>query len=112
MAKRGAAVEETAEETAVTADESEITLSETVTKVYIGPSIAFSRLRESMILTGTEEEIADFLCELTESYPEIPHLLIAPEALAAALDRVGRSGTLLHKYYEDVLAKSRASRKG
>lgn len=83
-----------------------------VTLVYIGPSLPFGKLRSSMILKGTGEEIGAYLGELKESYPEIERLLVAPEDLTDALDKVGRKGTILHKYYEDVLAKSRASRKG
>ena len=85
--------------------------NDTLTLVYIGPSLPFGNLRTSMILKGTGEEIDVWMSGLKESYPEIERLLVTPEELTDALDKVGRKGTILHKYYEDVLAKSRASRK-
>lgn len=80
--------------------------------VYIGPSLPYGKLRSSMILKGTQEEIDGFLAEIKEQYPEVTHLLVPPDKLTQALEKVGRKGTILHKYYEDMLAKSRASRKG
>lgn len=89
-----------------TAEEKQVTL------VYIGPSLPYGKLRSSMILKGTQEEIDGFLAEIREQYPEVTHLLVPPDKLTQALEKVGRKGTILHKYYEDMLAKSRASRKG
>ena len=65
-----------------------------------------------MILKGTGAEIREYLGELTETYPEIPHLLAAPKDLPEALRRVSGKGTILHKYYQDMLAKSKAARVG
>lgn len=83
-----------------------------VTMVYIGPSLPYGKLRTSMVLKGTEQEIRDFLADIREKYPEADHLIVPPEQLTQALEKVTRKGTILHKYYEDMLAKSRASRKG
>lgn len=80
--------------------------------VYIGPSLPYEKIRSSMILTGTEQEIGEFLADIREKYPEAAHLLVPPEQLTEALRKVSKRGTILHKYYEDMLAKSRASRKG
>lgn len=85
---------------------------EPVTLVYIGPSLPYEKLRSSMILNGTENEINDFLAKIKEQYPEVTRLLVPPDRLTDALEKVARNGTILHKYYEDMLAKSRASRKG
>lgn len=85
---------------------------EQVTLVYIGPSLPYGKMRSSMILNGTEEEIDGFLAKIKEQYPEVTHLLVPPDRLTDALEKVARKGTILHKYYEDMLAKSRASRKG
>lgn len=85
---------------------------EDVTLVYIGSSLPYGKLRSSMILKGTQEEIDLFLAKIREQYPEVTHLLVTPDKLTQALEKVGRKGTILHKYYEDMLAKSRASRKG
>ena len=86
--------------------------AERVKLVYIGPNIPFGRLRSSMILEGTEAEVAEFIGEYAETYPEIRHLLVTPEELAEALDKVGRKESIMNKYYGDMLAKTRVARKG
>lgn len=84
----------------------------TVKRVYIGPSLPFGKLRQAMILEGTEEEIGAFTGDLLESYPEIPYLLVDPAELTESMKKVEQKGTILHKYYGDVQAKSRAQRTG
>lgn len=81
-----------------------------VTLVYIGPNLPMGKLRTSMILRGTEKQVRGYVEDMLEQYPELPHLLVPPEKLSKAMDRVGRKGTVLHKYYQDVQAKSRAER--
>lgn len=86
---------------------------ETVIKsVYIGPSIPKSKLRNGMILKGTQEEIEQFISGKIERYPEIKHLLVKPEELAQAQKKVQTKGNILHKYYQDMAAKAAGSRKG
>ena len=80
--------------------------------VYIGPSLTYEKLRTAQILSGTEAEIADFIRPITEKYPEAAHLLVTPETLSDALAKVSSKSSVLHKYYEDMLAKSRDIRKG
>lgn len=94
------------------ASEEQTERAETIKRVYIGPSLPFGKLRQAMILEGTEEEIGAFTGDLLESYPELPYLLVDPAELTEAMEKAERKGTLLHKYYNDVLAKSRASRTG
>lgn len=99
-----AAETETTEETAAT--------EETVKRVYIGPSIPKSTLRNGMILMGTETEIESFIGNKSERYPEIKYLLIEPEKLSDAQKKVKTKGNILHKYYQDMAAKAAGSRKG
>lgn len=80
--------------------------------VYIGPSLTYEKLRTSQILSGTEQEIADFMAPITEKYPEAAHLLATPEELPEAMRKVGSKNSILHKYYQDMLARSRDIRKG
>lgn len=97
-------IEETAGETAEEIAEEEIT------RVYIGPSIPHTTLRNAQILTGTESSIAEYLAQFTESYPEVPYLIVAPSGLAEAQRRVQTAGNILHKYYEDMAAKARVQK--
>jgi hypothetical protein len=94
------------EETPAKAEEERVKL------VYIGPSLPFGKLRKSMILEGTESQIWAFLGEMRDLYPELPYLLVKPEELPEAMKKVSAMGNVLHKYYNDLLAKSRAGKKG
>ena len=80
--------------------------------VYIGPSLIYEKLRSSQILSGTEAEIEAFMAPITEKYPEAVHLLVTPEELPEAMRKVESKNSVLHKYYQDMLAKSRDIRKG
>lgn len=107
------AVAETTEETVTeTTEAEETTVEETVKRVYIGPSIPKSTLRNGMILQGTSVEIEQFIGDKTERYPEIKHLLIDPEKLSDAQAKVHTKGNILHKYYQDMAAKAAGSRRG
>ena len=109
MAKKTTTEDETEEVTEETTEETTET-EETVTRVYIGPSIPHGALRNAQILTGTESEIAAYLEQFAESYPEVPYLLASPANLAEAQKRVQTAGNILHKYYEDMAAKARVQK--
>ena len=79
--------------------------------VYIGPSIPRSKLRNAQILSGTESEIMSFIGEMSERYAEIKYLLVSPENLSEAQKKAQEEGNILHKYYQDMAAKARTSRK-
>lgn len=78
--------------------------------VYFGPSIPFGKLRTSMILEGTQEEIDEYLADVVDKYPEAARLLTTPENLAKAMDKVATKGNILHKYAQDMAAKIRENR--
>ena len=86
--------------------------AEKIQLVYIGPSLIYEKLRSSQILSGTEAEIEAFMAPITEKYPEAAHLLVTPDSLPEAMRKVASKNSVLHKYYEDMLAKSRNIRKG
>lgn len=81
-------------------------------RVYIGPSIPYGTLRTAMVLEGTEAEREAFLAEYAEQYPELRYLLVKPAELSEALAKVERKDNILNKYYGDMMAKCRVSRKG
>lgn len=85
---------------------------EVLRRVYVGPSIPYGKLRTAMVLTGTEGELEEFWKEEKERYPEIRYLMVPVEELPEAMEKVNRKGTILHKYYGDMLSKMRAGRKG
>lgn len=97
-----------ADETTVAEEET----SESVQKVYIGPSIPRCGLRTAQILTGTEADIASFIGKYTERFPELKYLIVDLADLNEAMKKVKTKGNILHKYYQDAAAKSKASRRG
>lgn len=84
--------------------------AEVIRLVYIGPSLTYEKLRSSQILMGTQEEIDDFMAPIVEKYPEAAYLLATPEELPEAMLKVESKAHILHKYYQDMLAKSRDKR--
>lgn len=101
--------QDTAPEQEITTEE-ETAPGERVKLVYVGPSIPFGKLRTSMILEGTQEEIDEYLADVVDKYPEAARLLATPENLAKAMDKVATKGNILHKYAQDMAAKIRENR--
>jgi hypothetical protein len=85
--------------------------AETVKKIYIGPSIPRTNLCYARILEGTEEQIAAFLTEYEEKYPEVKFLLATPDNLSSMINKSQTKGNILHKYYQDMAAKAVVERK-
>lgn len=75
---------------------------ETVTLVYIGPSLPAGLLKSNKIMIGTKEEIKKELSGVLEKYPLVERLLVPVEKLAEKKDRAATAGNILHKYYNDV----------
>lgn len=84
---------------------------ETIQKVYVGPSIPGSGLRNAMILRGTAEEIEGHISGIAEQYPEIRYLLVDVGELSEAQKKVETKGNILNKYYMDTAAKAGHSRR-
>lgn len=105
VAETTGAVTETGTETAKTGTQAVIKL------VYIGPSIPRSKLRNGQILSGTEAEIMEFIGGMSEEYAEIKYLLVEPKKLSDAQAKTQEKGNILHKYYQDMAAKARTSRR-
>lgn len=79
---------------------------EIVQKVYIGPTIPKTPMRESRVLWGSEDEIREYIKPLMENYPEVQHLLVEPGKLCEAKREARTPGRLLCKYYNDLRAKA------
>lgn len=71
------------------------------TIIYIGPTV--NNLIENTIFTGTKEKIAEYVQDVIEEIPQIQHLLVPVRQLAEYKNKVATKGTILNKYYQDVL---------
>lgn len=74
--------------------------------IYIGPSLG-TGIKENAVFTGTRESVEGLLKNTFEKYPQAKILLIPTEGLAKAKSQVKKKGTLLNKYYTDILSLSK-----
>lgn len=73
--------------------------------IYIGPSLK-TGIKENEIFTGKREEIEKYLENTLEKYPQAKLLIVRTETLAKSKLAVKTNGTLLNKYYTDLLSLS------
>lgn len=75
--------------------------------IYIGPTTK-TGLVENTIFTGSREGVEEYLKDTLEKIPQVKLLIVATESLAECKAKARKTGTLLNKYYNDVLSLSRA----
>lgn len=75
--------------------------------IYIGPTTK-TGLVENTIFTGSREGVEAHLKDTLEKIPQVRLLIVATKSLADCKAKVKKTGTLLNKYYNDVLSLSRA----
>ena len=74
--------------------------------IYIGPTTK-TGLVENTIFTGTREGVETYLKNTLDKIPQVRLLIVATESLADCKAKVKKTGTLLNKYYNDVLSLSK-----
>lgn len=74
--------------------------------IYIGPPLG-TGIKENAVFSGTRESVETCLKGTFEKYPQAKMLLIPTKKLAEAKMQVRSKGTLLNKYYTDVLSLSK-----
>jgi len=78
------------------------------TFIYIGPTT--KGLIENTIVKGTRKSVEDYLKDVVAEIPQIKMLIVPTESLATNRAKVKQAGTLLNKYYNDVLSLSRKAK--
>lgn len=73
------------------------------TFIYIGPT-THTGLIENTIVKGTRESVEEYLKDAIAEIPQIKMLIVPTESLAASRAKAKQAGTLLNKYYNDVLS--------
>lgn len=79
------------------------------TFIYIGPT-THTGLIENTIVKGTRESVEEYLKDAIEGIPQIKMLIVPTESLAVNRAKVKQTGTLLNKYYNDVLSLLRKAK--
>lgn len=74
--------------------------------IYIGPTTG-TGLAANTIFTGTRESVEEHLKDTLEKIPQVRLLIVATKSLAESKAKVKKTGTILNKYYNDVLSLSR-----
>lgn len=75
------------------------------TFIYIGPTLR-TGARENAMFKGTREQVENYLKPTIDKYPQVRLLLVPTERLAEMKTKVKTTGTLLNKYYTDILSLS------
>lgn len=78
--------------------------AEKETYIYIGPTIRAGELKSNAMFTGTREEIKEYLKEILEAIPQAERLLIPLRNLAESKSKVGQKGTLLNRFYNEIVS--------
>ena len=74
--------------------------------IYIGPTTR-TGLVENTIFSGSREGIEEHLKDTLEKIPQVKLLIVETGSLAECKAKVRKTGTILNKYYNDVLSLSR-----
>lgn len=82
--------------------------TEEETFIYIGPTT--KGLIENTIVKGTRESVEDYLKDVIAEIPQVKMLIVPTERLATNRVKTKQAGTLLNKYYNDVLSLSRKAK--
>lgn len=77
--------------------------------IYIGPTTR-TGLVENTIFTGTRKAVEEHLKDTLEKIPQVRLLIVATKSLAVNKAKARKAGTLLNKYYNDVLSLSNKRR--
>ena len=79
--------------------------------IYIGPTTR-TGLVENTIFSGSRESVEEHLKDTLEKITQVRLLIVATESLAVNKAKVRKAGTLLNKYYNDVLSLSSRNKEG
>lgn len=74
--------------------------------IYIGPTTG-TGLVENTIFSGSRAAVEEHLKDTLEKIPQVRLLIVTTESLAVNKAKVKKTGTLLNKYYNDVLSLSK-----
>jgi sorbitol-specific phosphotransferase system component IIBC len=79
--------------------------------IYIGPTTG-TGLVENAIFSGSRESVEEHLKDTLEKIPQVRLLIVETKSLAANKAKVRKAGTLLNKYYNDVLSLQSKRKEG
>ena len=84
---------------------------ETGSFIYIGPATR-TGLVENAVFYGTRKSVEEYLKGTLDKIPQAAKLIVETKSLAAGKEKVRTTGTLLNKYYNDILSMSEKYEEG
>ena len=79
-------------------------VEDVVKLVYIGPTLPAGKLKCNRIFEGTEAAIKKELEAVIKEYPLVERMQVNVEGLTEKKARVRTTGTIMNKYYSDILS--------
>lgn len=79
-------------------------VEDVVKLIYIGPTLPAGKLKCNRIFEGTEAAIKKELEAVIKEYPLVERMLVNVEGLTEKKARVRTAGTIMNKYYSDILS--------
>lgn len=76
--------------------------------IYIGPQLPRTAVKPNAVITGTEAQIKAGLSDVLERFPLAWNMFVPVEGLAEKKDKVRTAGTLMNKYYSDLVSAAEA----
>ncbi len=92
------------EQTKAIESEVEKEVAKTETFIYIGPTLPGNVLKTNTVLNGTIETIKEFYKEIFEKYPKAVVLVVKTSKLGECKAKIMKSGNVINKYYNEILA--------
>lgn len=78
--------------------------------VYAGPTLPRGRLKENAIFRGTFKDVAAYLADVLEEYPQVAKLIVPANRLGAFAVKVKTPGNIAHKHYTDIVSAMRGNK--
>lgn len=72
--------------------------------VYAGPTLPRGRLKENAVFRGTFADVAAYLADVLEEYPQVAKLIVPVNRLGAFSVKVKTPGNIAHKHYTDIVS--------
>lgn len=72
--------------------------------VYAGPTLPRGRLKENAVFRGTFKDVAGYLADVLEEYPQVVKLIVPANRLGAFSVKVKKPGNIAHKHYTDIVS--------
>ena len=76
--------------------------------VYIGAALPDGRLKSNTVLVGAYAEITEYYKDVIKDYPAVAKLIVPVAQLAQSRDRAQKSGNILNRYNQEIVAAIKA----